>query len=178
MRYRKLWGIVGICCVGVLVLVGCTQLQESIGSGTGQTAEESDIGMAAVGNQDISVAKSVTTGWSKFLGTWTNVNPATNGCTRFVISGASADALLYQGYGKCHPTDCVWVPSQLVVYASSVSATWIINEGFATRIGTLQFQNKLLQQTIYTKFLDTSGRSNYRSVELFSNAPARFVPLD
>jgi hypothetical protein len=140
--------------------------------------------MAAAGNQDISVAKSVTTGWSKFLGTWTNVNRATDGCTRFVISGASADALVYQGYGKCYPTDCVWAPSQLVVYASSVSAsgalcaTWIINAGFATSIGTLQFQNKLLQQTIYTQFLDTSGRSNYRSVELFSNAPARFVPLD
>jgi hypothetical protein len=119
---------------------------------------------------------SVTTGWSEFLGTWTNNDKDTGGCTRFVISGLSPDTLVFQGYGKCHPSDCIWDPCPLVTYAASVDsgyghyATWVWEKDYAVTIGILQFQGSSLQLTLYTAFLDGSGRSNYREVSWFKKS--------
>lgn len=118
-------------------------------------------------------AASITTGWTAFLGTWVNVDCSTRGCTRFIISGAGPDGLVFQGFGACHPTDCVWNPAELVVYADSVGdtqafyAAWTLNEGFAITIGTLRFQGLNLVLTLYTRFVDGSGRSNYMTTDTF-----------
>ncbi|MEN6370077.1 MAG: hypothetical protein ABFD77_10350 [Thermotogota bacterium] len=131
--------------------------------------------LAAVALLAISfvAVSSIVGGWTAFLGTWVNVDCNTGGCTRFVISGMGPDSLVFQGYGACHPTDCTWSPAELVVYADSVSdtqafyASWISNEGFAVSIGTLRFQGPCLVLTLYTRFVDGSGRSNYMTTDTF-----------
>jgi len=112
-----------------------------------------------------------------FFGAWKNVDSDTGGCTRFEIYEDDQAQLMFQGYGACHPTDCVWAPVPMTMFSDSVSddvekyGLWIRGDGFADRVGILEFVGSRLQLTLFTVFTDESGRSNYRSIDLFRRAP-------
>jgi len=119
-------------------------------------------------------ASSVTR--DDFLGEWVNTDPNTGGCTRFEIYADEQSQLIFQGYGACHPTDCVWDPVPMTLFCDSVTDTdekyamWVRGESFAGKTGLLEFSGSDLQLTLFTAFTDGSGRSNYRSIDLFRRA--------
>jgi len=111
-----------------------------------------------------------------FEGEWVNVDPYTRGCTRFSIYWGDPSQLVFQGYGACAGSECVWDPAYLRLYSDSVSATeakyaqYFQDTGWCEEFGTLEFDGTRLKFTCYTYFTDNSGRSHFRTVEYFVRA--------
>jgi hypothetical protein len=107
-----------------------------------------------------------------FLGTWVNTDPNTGGMVRLVVSqvGARYEA---RGFGACSPSPCDWgtTPFHLLGYNVSDAnpvwglATW--DFGFSNTYLVVRREGDLLVVENYTVFKDGSGRSNYRSINLF-----------
>ena len=106
---------------------------------------------------------------NQYLGNWTNINPNTRGITKIKIF-KQAGRLKMQVYGKCHPSDCNWGVKRAFAYSSSVASNVnyntraivaTFNKSFAQTIVTARKSGSRLHVTIYNRFRDGSGRTNY-----------------
>ena len=62
------------------------------------------------------------------VGSWINHDPATGGVPQVVVRREHED-LLVHAWGKCHPTDCDWGETKIVLWNSLPTCTW--DHGFA-----------------------------------------------
>jgi len=106
------------------------------------------------------------------VGQWFNVDKATRGTAKLVIS-RNGEKWLIQGWGTCHPTDCNWGQVPLFIGGEGINdksfthgfAIW--NFDFKTEYMTLKIKNDSLFTESINIFKDGSGRSNYFPTEEF-----------
>jgi len=113
---------------------------------------------------------------NQFDGNWVNVDSATSGVTKLKID-VSGTAVKLQVFGKCHPTDCDWGKVDAYAYAPNVSSnlvtsarslTAVYDHGFSTKIVVITpLRGLRLQADVYTRFTDSSGRTNYDATYIF-----------
>jgi hypothetical protein len=102
---------------------------------------------------------------SPLVGTWTNVNAATNDIVKVVIA-ASGGGISVDVFGACSPTPCNWGTVAGISYAATVSSVPAVAFsaqyalGFAKSSVTGHLQGKELIIETFTEFTDGSGRSN------------------
>ena len=115
---------------------------------------------------------------AQFAGDWTNVDTNTGGLTTLSI-GVSGTSATVHVWGRCHPTDCDWGEVQAVAFAPDVSSDMvsqaralvaIYDEGFKETTLIIKPQGNRLSVQSYSRFKDGSGRSNYRSDDLFQKS--------
>jgi len=137
-------------------------------------------------------ASALQAGIDRFLGSWRNVDPHTRGITKLEIRRAG-DHLRIRAWGKCHPTDCDWGWSRGYAYGPDVSSDLFSSaQAVLVRFRT-SFSDTVvilkpaganrLRAEVFTRFTDTSGRTNYRKVYTFSRAarlpaPQQISPPD
>jgi hypothetical protein len=117
---------------------------------------------------------------SFLLGTWVNVDKATNNIRAFVIKYDTAGELTVRAYGACSPTACDWGAVSALPYATSVSSN--LAEGFTapydhgfsetiltgTHLVARQYADyDLMTVNSFTKFNDGSNRSSYYATNYF-----------
>ena len=101
-----------------------------------------------------------------FIGAWDNVDPATGGLTRIIISVDTGEVEI-RAWGSCQPTDCDWGTVPLYLIGSSIGdqtferafATWPHPD--LTSHMMLHRDGPHLAVEIITIFTDESGRSNF-----------------
>jgi hypothetical protein len=123
---------------------------------------------------------------AQFAGDWENVNPDTRGVTALKITVSGINVKVH-AWGQCHPTDCDWGNMQAHAYGPNVSSNLagtaqavsvVHKESFAERLMILRSSGTQLQAATYTRFTDTSGRTNYADVETFKRKVAPSVAED
>lgn len=107
------------------------------------------------------------------VGTWTNVDAATRGLVRLMITTSNA-GLFVHAFGACTPTPCDWSTVPAKAFADSVCTTPAV--GFTAQykfgfketliVGHLEF-GALFVET-FDHFIDGSGREDYNSVCIMS----------
>ena len=110
-----------------------------------------------------------------YEGMWINADRNSRGIAKIVIYKQNG-ILRMHVYGKCHPRNCDWGVRRAYAYGRSVSsninsATVAISSTFVTsfkvsNIIVRKIGNRL-RVTVYTRFKDRSGRSNYVKTYLF-----------
>jgi hypothetical protein len=106
------------------------------------------------------------------LGTWVNVNPATAGVVKIVMTLSGA-TLSVHPYGACSPTPCDWGHQNGITYAPNVGSpqpvafSAVFPAGFKTTIVAGHFEGGLLRVETFNHFTDGSNRSDYYTSELF-----------
>jgi hypothetical protein len=112
---------------------------------------------------------------AQFAGEWENVNPNTRGVTALNITVSGTNVMVH-AWGQCHPTDCDWGNMQAYAYGPNVSSNLpataqavsvVHKESFAERLMILRSSGTQLRAETYTRFTDTSGRTNYADMEMF-----------
>ena len=97
----------------------------------------------------------------RILGLWRNVDPATRGITRLVISRHNGKVLVH-AWGKCHPHDCDWGRAT----ARREGNRWIVewHQGFVDRRMVIKGENlrpdgryKRLKMRIVSRYHDSRG---------------------
>jgi len=99
------------------------------------------------------------------VGTWTNINKATNDIVKVVIT-SKGSAISVDVFGACSPTPCNWGTVAGIAYAANVSSTpavaftaqYTFSFAKASVVGYLQGSQLLIET--FTEFTDGSGRSN------------------
>jgi hypothetical protein len=107
---------------------------------------------------------------SGFVGDWVNVDPATSGITRVVVTSTGGDNINVRVWGRCHPADCDWGTQPGRGYYDSVSSNHVhgvmaeFNAGFSnTTLILHQAGGGGLSFDALTQFTDGSARHNYDS---------------
>ena len=136
--------------------------------------------LSNVSTSELSAVSLPPTDHSFLLGTWVNVDKATNNIRAFVIKYDASGELSVRAYGACSPTACDWGSTPAVPYATNVSSN--LAEGFTapydhgfsetiltgTRLVARQFADyDLMTVNSFTKFKDGSNRSNYYVTNYF-----------
>ena len=105
-----------------------------------------------------------------FVGDWVNVDPATSGITRVVVTNTGGDNINVQVWGRCHPTDCDWGTQPGRGYYDNVSSNHVhsvtgqFNAGFSNTLVILhQAAGGGLTFDALTQFTDGSSRHDYDS---------------
>jgi hypothetical protein len=99
------------------------------------------------------------------IGTWKNVNPATQDIVEVVIAG-SGSSISVNVYGACSPTPCNWGTVAGAAYAASVSSSPAVafsaqySLSFAQVLVVGHHNGKHMNLQTFTNFTDGSGRSN------------------
>jgi len=119
---------------------------------------------------------------SALLGTWINVNPASNSVKQIVVRPNSAGSVSVDAFGACTPTLCEWGSVPAIVYGATVSstrgATFESRQRFLTAgkewsrttlIGSVAATSSGLRLTLreFTTFSDSTSRKNYARNEVF-----------
>lgn len=91
-------------------------------------------------------------------GTWVNTDPNTNDVTRIVVDQLADGSLRAHAFGRCHPSDCDWGSTPMVLTGEAYTATFTF--GFATATLTLTPGDPLLHGEDATHFTDGSGRAD------------------
>ncbi|MCK9441921.1 MAG: hypothetical protein M0Q13_10940 [Methanothrix sp.] len=119
-----------------------------------------------------------TASLAQFAGDWSNVDPNTGGITKLSIA-ISGDSANVHVWGKCHPTDCDWGAVAAFAFAPDVSSDpvsqaqalmAIFDAGFSETTLFINPQGSRLSVQSYTRFKDSSGRSNYASSDVFQKS--------
>jgi hypothetical protein len=119
-----------------------------------------------------------TASLSQFSGDWTNVDTNNGGITTISI-GISGESANVHAWGKCHPTDCDWGTVPAIAFAPDVSSDLvgqaqalmaIFDAGFSETTLFIDLQGNRLSVQSYTRFKDSSGRSNYASSDTFQKS--------
>jgi hypothetical protein len=112
---------------------------------------------------------------SYFNGTWENINPNTNSIVKVDIS-VSGTTVSVRPWGKCSPTPCDWTSQIGVAYtntsAGNISAntegiTAVYSPGFSVSTVVITPTPEKISVSVYTKFTDGSGRTNFTITESF-----------
>jgi len=115
------------------------------------------------------LATQASASLDQFAGRWVNADSATRGVTTLEITVSDSDATV-QAWGSCVPTDCDWGAVQAVAYAPDVSSdiastalalTAGFDPGFAETLMVIRPDGDQLSVQTFTRFKDSSGRSNY-----------------
>jgi hypothetical protein len=104
------------------------------------------------------------------VGTWNNINKATNDIVKVVIT-AKGSAISVDVFGACTPTPCNWGAVAGAAYAANVSsapavafsAQFTFSFAKASVVGHLQGSQLLIES--FTEFTDGSGRSNLYTMD-------------
>lgn len=121
---------------------------------------------------------------AQFSGEWVNVNPDTRGVTALKITVSGTNVMVH-AWGQCTPTDCDWGNMQAYAYGPNVSSNLaataqavsvVHKESFAERLMILRSSGTQLRAETYTRFTDTSGRTNYAAVEMFKRKAPLAAP--
>ncbi len=129
----------------------------------------------------LSLASQASANLAQFAGKWQNTNPNTSGITALEVTVSGTNVKVH-AWGKCHPTDCDWGTMQAYAYApnaggnlqATAQAISVVHkESFAERLLIIRPAGNELRVESYTRFTDSSGRTNYIGSEMFrKGAPA------
>jgi hypothetical protein len=120
---------------------------------------------------------------SQFEGTWTNIDPNTRGIPMLDISVSGSSASVHS-WGACSPTPCDWGTVNADAFAPDVSSdisssaealVAVFDAGFSVTTMVITPSGDMLNVDSYTRFTDSSGRSNYANHYTFQHgggAPA------
>lgn len=111
-----------------------------------------------------STALPIGYAMADFIGNWSNIDSATSGTTRIVITQRDANNLKIDGYGKCHPTDCDWTNSvggvsPIAPFTPPVLQATYTFSFKVTKI-VIERSGELLKITTFDHYTDTSGRAD------------------
>jgi len=109
------------------------------------------------------------------VGTWVNIDKATNDIVRVVIA-ASGSGISVDVFGACSPTPCNWGTVAGTAYAATVSsvpgvafsAQYALGFAKASVVGHLNGDRLLIES--FTEFTDGSGRSNLYTSDTMAKA--------
>lgn len=120
----------------------------------------------------MSTSTAMAAGYGEFTGNWRNQDTGTSSITRVTVT-PSGPNLSVRVWGQCAPTDCDWGTQQAVAYSSNPSQnpitkatdlTVTFNSGFSqTLLHLRDLPGDNLQYTLFTQFMDSSGRRPYTS---------------
>jgi hypothetical protein len=104
-------------------------------------------------------------------GTWVNVNPATRGTIKVVITAGSGGKVNVHLFGACSPTPCDNGTTSSLDYSTSQSSSkaaafaFSKRDSFATEMVTGIIKRGRLVVTDFTHFTDGSGRYDYEETD-------------
>lgn len=123
-------------------------------------------------------------GLDDFAGTWKNINPDTGGITTLRIKVEGPEVKIHV-WGKCTPKDCDWGEFTADAYGPSAVSNILADARVLTARLSTDFSKVImvitragsdkLKAEVYTKFRDTSGRTNYASNYTFKRVQVRAV---
>jgi len=123
----------------------------------------------------IIASSSVSANLSQFAGKWENVDATTRGLTRLEISVVGTK-VKFHAYGSCEPSDCDLGEVEGTAYAPSVDsdlketaqAITVSRPGGKDIMIVRPIAGDRLQVETFTRFTDTSGRSDYTATYIFA----------
>jgi hypothetical protein len=112
---------------------------------------------------------------ARFAGSWSNVS-ASRGIVKVVVTPVGSGATV-QVFGSCTPTPCDWGVQKATVYSPNVTSNPVTAAVAMTATYRFAFKEAIvvlkpdgpkgLAGEFYSRFTDSSGRSNYVLFERF-----------
>lgn len=126
-------------------------------------------------SDEVSDPVPPSTGIDDFVGVWINVDPATRGMTRLIVSRKTDHAGTFHGFGKCHPNDCDWgvIPATF----SGGVMTGVYRHGFKDAHVTVRRAGELLHATVFSDYADTDTRSDRTDEYILRNTTPAPEPV-